>query len=248
MITRTTNNDAVMEYLERDRYTNLNILGHLKNNRDAGVYLYDDDLQNGVIVGGEELDFFFLGSSNPDFLNEFWDMLPPGHKCFSGAPKHIARVIQKDRKVEWENPCKVFALKGEFKRTEDARYCCESLTEADAEEVDKYYTYRSDHSLLRIRDNIARYDSSCIRVDGQLASWCAIHAEDSSMGPQYTKEEFRGLGMAAVVTSWLMEKLIARDITPFVQIIEHNSIPLHAITKLCGMEYTHDCAWFGVEK
>ena len=248
MITITMQNKAAIEYLERDKYTNLNTLGFLSNSDEAEIYLYNGGTENGVIVGDKEQDFFFLNTHDTGFLREFWEIIPPGHKCFSGVQEPIARIFMADKKAVWQNPCKVFALKGEFKRPEDTLYTVESLTLADAEEVDRYYTYRSEESLDRIRENIARFDSTCIRVNGQLASWSTVHTEDRSMGPLYTKEEYRGQGMAEAVSSRLMEKLIAKHIIPYVQIIKHNNASLHLAGRLKGLEYSHDCIWFGIDK
>jgi len=247
MIKITKEKDAAKAYLERDKYINLNILGYLRNFKDADIYLYNGDIESGIIVGDEERDFFYLSTRDPDFLAEFWGTLPPGHKCFSGVNKSVAEIFQEGKEVVWQNPCKVYAHKGEFERVFDSRYEAESVVLADAEEIDKYYTFRSEDSIYGIRESIVRYDSSCIRVDGEIASWCLTH-DDTSMGPLYTKEQYRESHMAWVVTSFLMDKLIAKGIIPFVQILDNNNISLDMAGKIKGMEYTHDCAWFGVEK
>jgi len=247
MIKITKEKDAAKAYLEREKYINLNILGYLRNFKDADIYLYNGEVDNGIIVGDESMDFFFLSTFDPDFLAEFWDSLPPGHKCFSGVQRSVADVFQEGKEVVWENPCKVYVHRGEFERVFDSRYSPESLVLADAGEVDKYYTFRSDDSIHGIRECIVRYDSSCIRVGEGIASWCLTH-DDTSMGPLYTKEQYRESGMAWVVTSFLMDKLIAKGIIPFVQILDNNNKSLDMAGKIKGMEYTHDCAWFGVVK
>ena len=247
MVTITKETDAARVYLERDKYINLNILGYLRNFKDADIYIYNGQIENGIIVGGEEQDFFYLSTLSQDFLAEFWDMLPPGHKCFSGVEWSVAGVFQNGKKVIWQNPCRVYVHRGEFEHVADSRYVVESLTPADAEEVDKYYTFRSDDSIHGIRESIVKYDSSCIRVNGELTSWCLTH-DDTSMGPLFTKEQYREGGMAWVVTSFLMDKLIAKGIIPFVQILDNNCKSLDMAGKIKGMEYTHDCLWFGVER
>jgi len=248
MITKTNQKDAVIEYLERDKYIYLNALGHLNNNSESVIYLFNNDIENGVIIDGGEQEFFFLCTYDTGFMSEFWDSLPPGHKGFSGVPKPVAELFQKGKEISWQNSCKVFALKGTHERVQSDRYVCESLTAADAEEVDKFYTYRWEGSLDRIREYIVRRDSACVRIDGQLASWCTVHLEDNSMGPLYTKDEYRGSGLGFVVASDLICKLVAKNVIPFVHIVESNDISLHLANNLKGMEYSHDCWWFGVEK
>ena len=248
MISISKQNEAVIGYLERGKYQSLNALYYLRNFSGADVYLYNGDIENGVIVGAEEQDFFYLNTYDPGFMREFWETLPPGHKCFSGVPRLIADVFMKDTGAEWTTPGRSYALRGEYRRVDDARYADDRLILSDAEEVNEYYTYKSEDSLDRIRQCIMLRDSSCVRIDGRLAAWCAVHLEDSSMGPLYTKGEYRGLGLAALVTSRLMEKLIAKNYLPYMQIVEDNDTSMHVADKISGIAYTHDSIWFGVEK
>jgi len=251
MITKTTQSDELIRYLERDKYVNLNILGYLQYDKDADVYLFNDDLTHGVIVGSKEQDPFFLATDHLDFLKEFWELLPLGDKCFSAVPKNIALLFLRDKETTWQSPCKVYALQGALEETQSPAcsvYQDESLTIEDAEEVDRHYTYRWEESILFMRENILLRDSSCIRMGGELAAWCCVHAEDNSMGPLYTKKAYRSRGLAELVSLRLMRKLIAKGITPYVQIHEDNHASLQLIKKIPGMAHSHDCVWFGVEK
>ena len=57
MITKTMDKEAVIAYLQQDLYVNLNVLGHLNNNADSDIYIYNERLENGVIIsGGEHTD------------------------------------------------------------------------------------------------------------------------------------------------------------------------------------------------
>jgi len=240
-------NNDIVKYLQRDNI-NLNAFSYLNYDKNADVYLYDNDINNGVIVGNEEQDFFFLVTDRISFLEEFWGSLSEGHKCFSAVEKSIASIFTKDKKIEWQSPCQVYALSGEFEYIENLDYKDESLNVDDAVEVDEYYTYRDEDSVNRIRESIEIYDSSCIKIDGELAAWCLVHAEDGSMGPLFVKEEFRGLGLAKTVSERLINKLIAKNIIPYVQIVESNNPSLSLIKKISGMVYSHDCMWFGINK
>ena len=249
MITKSIQNSEIIRYLEQDTYTNLNILNYLQYNRDADVYLSRNDPDRGVIVGDKAQDFFFLATDCLDFLAGFWALLPPGDKCFSAVPKPIALAFCRDKDVQWQSPCRTYVLKGAFERPSHLPYADESLTLEDAEEVDRYYTFRSEDSIHFMRENISLRESACIRIDGELAAWCTVHAEDGSMGPLYTKEAYRGRGLAHIVLLRLMDKLIANGVTrPYAHIAENNTAPLRLIEKIPGMAYNHDCIWFGVGK
>ena len=253
MITIIKQNNDILKFLEQDKYTCLNILGYLDYNPTADIYLWENDLNNGLIVGDDkEPDFFFVHTLNTAFIQAFWESLPPGNKYFSAVPKPMALIFQHyfvtPENTLFQNICQVYALKGNFEPIESSIYQVESLTLADAEEVDKYYIYRHDNSIIGIRENIALKDSACIRIDGQLAAWCTVHAEDNSLGPLYTKEQYRGQGLAAIVVSDLIKKLLAKSIIPYAQIVEGNNSSLSLVKKFTGLEYTHDCVWFGVNK
>ena len=91
-------------------------------------------------------------------------------------------------------------------------------------------------------------DSSCVRIEGELAAWCLVHSDDGTLGPLFTKEKFRRQGLAELVSADLINKLVAKDIIPYLHIVEDNDPSLRLITKLEGMRHTHDCLWFGVVK
>ena len=253
MITIVKQNNNIVELLEQDKYTCLNILGYLAYNPNADIYLWENDLNNGLIVGDDqEPDFFFIHTLNTAFIKVFWHSLPSGNKYFSAVPKPMALILQQHfttaDNILFQNNCQVYALEGSFEPIESSVYQVESLTLADAEEVDKYYTYRHDGSIIGIRENISLKESACIRIDGELAAWCTVHAEDNSLGPLYTKEQYRGQGLAGLVTSELIKKQLAKNIIPYVQIVENNNSSLSLIKKFPGMECTHDCVWLEVNK
>jgi len=238
--------DNIIKYLQKDRCINLNALSYLKY--DADVYIYNDDIENGVVIGAQRQNFFFLATCNKGFLDEFWKYLTAGHKMFSGVPKSIADVMLAGREPVWHSPCKVFIHNGTpiFEPSPD--FIIERLTLDDAEEVDEYYTYKSDSSINRIRESIGKADSVCIRIDGTLAAWCLVHMEDGSLGPLYTKAEFRGRGLAEAVATRLMRQLADKDMPIYVQIADDNVASLALIKKIDGLEFSHDCVWFGLDK
>ncbi|MCL2853157.1 MAG: hypothetical protein FWE20_09020 [Defluviitaleaceae bacterium] len=248
MITRTNANNHVIKFLEADKHTNLNILGYLDYDRRADIYLYGGDMEKGVIIGSAEQDFFFVATENQYFIDEFWKSLPSGFKIFSAVPAQTALIFEQSYGFAWCNPCKAYVFTGKSEPFENSEYKHEALTADDIEEVYYYYTFKEEVPIDPIRENILTKDSSCIRVNGELAAWCMVHAEDGSMGPIYTKEEYRRLGLAKIITSRLIGKLLAKNIVPYVQIISDNAASLSMIKDFEMMEYSHDCVWFGIDK
>ena len=238
---------AVEKVLRRDLYRNLGAVNFLGNVPEAKAYVMDGSLEDGVIVT-QELGRIFLATKCEDFMDEFWDMLPGGHHFFPGAPDDIAAIFLRKRKAEWTSPCKVYVIDGHIGETQISSHICQPLRPEDAEEVDMYYTYRSEDTVERLRDDIVNMDSSCIRIDGQLAAWCLVHGDDGQLGPLYTKKEFRRQGLAEIVSYDLTRKLLGKKVVPYMHIVADNVASLGLIAKLNGARYSHDCLWFGVVK
>ena len=247
MITVLDDKNAAIKHLSAEFYENLNASNYLKNIADSKACIYNNDIDNGIIVahdGGRN----FLATQNSEFMSEWWDGLPQGHHFFPGIPNDIAGIFLRDKTPEWTSPCKVYALTGEFNHQVESEHLVTCLMPQDAEEVDEYYTYRGDGTLERLRQDIIYKDSSCVRINGELAAWCLVHGDDGTLGPLYTKEKFRRQGLAELVSVNLINKLLAKKAIPFVHIVEGNDPSLRLITKISGMEHTHDCLWFGVVK
>ena len=242
-------NNEVIKHLQAAGSANFNVLAFLAYDSDADVYTYGGDIANGVIVGDADRDFFYLATHNRDFLEEFWQFLPSGHKVFSGVPTSIANILTEGKKIVWQSPCKVFVYDGvtpiaDFKTDFEIK----PLTPEDAEDVDNHYTYQHEGSIDELRESIQKMDSACIRIDGRLASWCLVHVRDGSLGPLYTKKEFRGRGLAEAVAAHLLKTLVAKNQIPYAQIVDDNAPSLALIKKLGGMDYVYDCLWFGLNK
>ena len=247
MISILNDKTAAVKYLSKEFYEHLNAVNYLQNIEEAKVYQYNGDVNGGIIVehvGGRN----FLATKNPAFMSYWWGLLPQGHHFFPGVPNEIASIFLKDRKPEWTSPCKVYALVGRFRHVSKSKYTCESLTPQDAEEADEYYTYRHEGTLERLRQDIINMDSSCVRIEGELAAWCLVHSDDGTLGPLYTKEKFRRQGLAELVSADLIKKLVAKNIIPYMHIVDGNNPSLGLITKFEGFQHTHDCLWFGVVK
>jgi len=249
MIQIVKKNDDIIKFLQRDRCINHNALSYLTYNEDADVYIYDGDTENGVIIGTGGWSFFFLATHNRNFLEYFWKSLPIGHKMFSSVPATTFDIFAKGRNTVWQTPCEVYFYDGVSQIVQSrTNYTIEPLAITDAEEIDLYYTYRSEGSVNRLRESIRNLPSACIRIDGNLAAWCLLHSEDGSLGPLFTKPMFRGKGLAETVATNLMKQLVAKNMIPYVQIAKDNVPSLALIKQLGCMEYSHECIWFGLDK
>lgn len=255
MIQIIEKSEAVIEFLRRDGLVNTNILSYLDYDKNAKIYSFKGDVERGVIVGQRIYtteDDFMVATTDVEFLRAFWDFLPKGTASFfSGVAKPSFDILLKVSGVapDWQSLCKTYAYigDGDFYFEDNLTYPHDALNVDDAEVVNHFYTYKHEESLTQIRRNIEDFDTSCIRIDGELAAWCLVH-EDGSLGPLYTKEEFRRKGLGALVSARLMQKLVSKGKTPFVHIVHDNTNPLALVAKFPQMAFTHDCVWFGLTK
>ena len=264
MIQTVKLNDEIMTWLLENRYVHLNILNHLRQHEDADILIHDSGIEQGIIVR-REVDWddtrlaFLAATTNKAFITEFWEMLPEGGAFFSAAPVEFARILAEIKEPRWYGtPCKSYAVKRELfvpvKPTNPA-HAVGSLSPTDAEEIEPFHPLHGDERtpeviaerIKWIGEDIAGNDTAALRVDGVLACWCLDH-DDGSLGPLYTKEEFRRQGLAEIVAADLIEKQFARGLTPFVHIYENNANSLGLAAKVRGFEFTHECVWLGMEK
>jgi len=251
MIKIIDKNDEIVQYLQSSGYPQLNALNALETYPDWIVYIYDNDITEGVIISNPDQNFFYLATTKRQFLDEFWASLNAGEKEFSGVPANIVEIFLRDKSAFWESHCKCYAyctsISDNFMPVISDIYTVEPLAITDAEVVDEFYTFRGDWSLEAHRESISKRDSSCVRIDDELACWCLVH-DDGSMGPIYTKEKFRRRGLAELVYSDLAGKLIKKGKAPYFQVNTDNNTSLTLAAKNPAIKYTHDCLWFGVIK
>jgi hypothetical protein len=244
MIKQVEKNKQILEHLRQNLYVNLNILHFIENHADVKILIYNNDVQNGVIAF-EDDGWCFVATECEEFLKAFLKDYPTGNKLFSSVPKNSAEVIFSLSEPFWKTPCKVYVFQGDRVPEKSGDFKVEQVLPSDVNEINEYYTYRGDWSLEELKMCIENLDSSCVRIDGELAAWCLVHDNDGSLGPLYTKEKFRRMGLAELVSYDLMEKLIAKGKIPCVQIVDDNTNSLNLAAKIEGMEYSHDCIWFG---
>jgi len=261
MITTVKMNNEIMTWLLDNKYMYLNILNLLRRHKDADILIHDSGIELGIIVRieVEERTAFLAATTNKTFITEFWAMLPEGGAFFSAAPVEFARILAEIKEPQWfGTPCKSYAVKQELfvpaKPTNPSHQVC-SLSPSDAAEIEPFHPLHGDERTPEviaervkwIAEDIASNDTAALRVDGVLACWCMVH-DDGSLGPLYTKEEFRRQGFAEIVASDLIEKQLARGLTPFVHIYENNANSLGLAAKVRGFEFTHECVWLGMQK
>ena len=243
MIKQVAKNEQMLDFLRQDLHVNLNMLHFIENHDDIKVLMYNDDVKNGIIAF-ENDGWCLSATENREFLKEFLETRITGNKLFSSVPKKSADVLFSLGEPLWKNVCKVYVYEGEFVPVKSEKFTATRVLPSDVNEINEHYTYRGEWSLEELKMCIENLDSSCIRIDGELAAWCLVHDIDGSLGPLFTKEKFRRMGLGELITYDLMGKLIEKGKIPCVQIVEDNTKSLGLAAKIKEMKYSHDCIWF----
>lgn len=244
MLVQTNFNDNLKNLLEEDLITNLNIFGIIENSKDAKIYVDDINEPTGVVVNNGYFNYMY--TNNDKFIDEVIDYLSnnKGEYGFSALKSEIADKIKDKFEVEWESVCSLYYYRDKNVDTSKIKSDVTSVMIDHDYVVNEYYTFKDDESIHGIRDSIYNRLSSCVYKDGKLASWLLLH-EDNSMGPMYTKEEYRKEGYAMDVTLDLLDKLVKNNKIPFLHIIKDN-IASHGLAKKCGFEEYSTVKWFGI--
>lgn len=219
---KTTASSAVMNYLKSKGILALNLLGAIEHTPELVLYVDNEVSPTGVV--GDEDYFKYVVADNVTFMDDYMESFcqKDGYYGFTGIEKRLADyVLTKDVKQHWQNDCYLYYLPEDYVLADtDPRIT--SLTLDNAEEVNAYYEYKGDHSLGQIQDDIKNRPSSCLSIDGELASWVIVHRDDT-MGIMYTKEKYRQQHLAYLVSLDLMHKVRAIGKLPYVQILTKNT-------------------------
>ncbi|MGL6105227.1 GNAT family N-acetyltransferase [Romboutsia sp.] len=244
MFYETKLTQSVCGLLSQDKVTNLNILGIVENSKEAKIYVDDEKSPTGVLVNDGYFNYIY--TEKDEFidlaLKEFFS--EKGEYGFSGVKSKIANKIKNRYEIQWANPCTLYYYPHKNVEFENVKSNTRGLNIEEAQTVDEYYTFKDEESIYAIKESIENRPSVCVLKDGELASWLLTH-KDNSLGPMYTREEYRKEGYAVDLTLALVDKQINKNITPYLH-IENANTPSHKLAKKCGFKAYGHCEWFGI--
>lgn len=243
MIIKTEKSNAIINFLEKDLLINLNIIGIIENVLHADIYVDDEDNPKGVFI---KKDYFhYIYSREDSFIDEVCNtFFKDGFYGFSGVEESIAKKIKEKFEVQWNNPCDLYYMPEENLDLNLIKNEVKNIDIKDVEIIDNYYEYRHPGSIDVIKKDIEERPSSAIYIDDEIACWVLVHT-DNSMGIMYTKEEHRRKGYAVDVTIDLTSKLLKNGKTPYLQIVNRNSMS-PGLAEKCGFVPSGVVEWFGI--
>jgi hypothetical protein len=240
---KTTLSDKIVNCLKKDLIQNLNILGILENYTDVEIYVDDGEHPRSVLVRRGYFNYIYTKEDSfiEDALNTQYKK--NGFYGFSGLEESISKKLRKHFITHWESPGDLYYLPKENFDPSLKKHETKSIDITDAEKIDYYYTFRNNHSIYKIKDDIESRLSSAIYKGDEIVSWVLLH-EDNSMGIMYTMEEHRGEGYAVDVTIDLADKILKQGKVPFLQINRHNN-KSPGLARKCGFVMDGSAIWFG---
>lgn len=243
MIIKTKSSNAIIEYLNKNKIVNLNIIGVIENEPEAEIYVDNEASPNIVLVRHEYFNYIY--TENDELLDEMIETLfKDNFYGFSGIYRPLAQKIRRRYPVTWESRCAVHYLPEENLDLSLIKNSVKAIDLEDAKVVDEYYTYRYPGSIEVIKKDILNRPSSAVYVNDDIASWVLVHKDDS-MGIMYTKEEYRKKGYAVDATIDLASKIINLGKIPFLQIVENNTMS-PGLAAHCNFVKHGNADWFGI--
>lgn len=244
MLLESSLNDKIINLLKEDVISNQNIFGILENSNNYKLYVDDEISPTGVVVNNGYHNYIY--TKNDGFVDEIIEYLSSrkGEYGFSGINSEIAKKIKSRFEIEWENPCTLYYYPSKEIDTSKIKTKVCSVRLEDCEIVDRYYTFRDEESIFSIKESIKNRSSRCVYKDGNLVSWLLIH-KDNSLGPMFTKDEYRKEGYAIDVTLSLVDEIVKEGKIPFLHVVKGN-FASDRLAEKCGFKEYGDCEWFGI--
>lgn len=236
--------NIIKNLIEEDLLACINAIGRIKYERGYELYVDKKQNPNYFIL---KSDGWLTGYSKVEFEEELIEKLINQQELdFCGILERYYKKIKSKKNIVWEEHCWLYYMPKKEIDKSMIKHKVESLKLEDAEEVNKYYTYKSEESLEYIKDCIKNRDTSAIyKEDGELVSWAVVR-EDGSMGIMYTKEEYRKQGLALSISLDLANKVLKNGDVPYVHIEESNKASM-ALAKTLGFVRDKRVVWFEIK-
>lgn len=245
---RTDQIENVKAFLGKEPWVNLNLFGILEHLDPAEREIYVDDEEKIGVVLVHTGYMNYLYTDDPSRLVALDPLIETfGERFgFSGVKTELREPLLARYDLDWESPCHLYVAREDHPFEVPEIAGLDRLRASDVAEVDRYYTYRNDSSYIRLRKDILRRPSVCIRLNGELRSWLLVH-EDGSMGVMYTKKAYRQHGYGFALTAEMVRLLRQEGKTPFVQIVIDNDKSMRLAEK-SGFRRVARVDWFGLSK
>ena len=228
-----------------------NIIGSINNYKDPKGVCYSDENKENIVVGfhNEQMDHYrvCVYGHNQDFFDAVMEKYGDKVVVFPALAKNVFEGLFKNKKPSWSDECHlVYYDKDSVEVPSMEGLTLGSLDLSLAELVNDRYTYKDEHSLEKIKEEIQNRETVCGFMDGRPVCWILTHIDDS-MGAFYTEKEYRGRGIGVVIQMEMMRRILKNHKIPFGHIVLGNEASIHVSNKTGMSFYKDNIVWAGIE-
>ncbi len=230
--------NKAISILNEDKIQNISMLYLLEDNLYNTVEVFDDSVimrrknKNGSV--------YIYSPNEKSFRHNVLPHLKEKDKSFSSVERWIVDILKEKNEIEYINYGQKLILPDDVK-IDPPKTKTRPLTIEDAEKADKYWDYRSDHSLEYVKEIITNKLCEGIDDSDELVAWAVTHG-DSSLGIMYVMEGHRRKGYAKDITNSMSIKVRKSGRIPFLFVVENNHKSF-SLTQKMGFRSVNHIAW-----
>ncbi len=216
--------------------------GFIFRARDNEYDIYaDDGLTAAVAVQNDSDHCIFWGDWHD--IDIPFDALPKDGIFVSACQSDIINILKQHFKLDGEWPCWNYLAPDGYGPGEWDELG--PLTDEDVDFVYPFWELGGDDREEHVRDSVRRFESACIRENGQPVAWCGLHFEIdtiANLGFAHTLDEHRRKGYASLVTKTLVNRLSARGVRTNSDVIKDNTASMSLCASM-GFEKVGEQTW-----
>lgn len=225
--------DKIISILKKDPLQNANILNFIEGNTIIDFKL---DGNSFFVKGISDREWIYFSCSNEKELLNLLENLPDNNLNFAVIEDWQIPIIQKIFNIEIELTTMKYCLPYNVEMVPAKSLEISPLPVEYAEYIYQNSIYKEFTSIEYIRERLISGISCGISRDKKLIAWAITH-DDGAIGFLHVLDEYRGLGYAADVMKFMINRVKAKNSIPFAQIEEHNFPSINLVKKLGFVEY-----------
>lgn len=200
----------------------------------------DEELTAAVAIQKDSDHCIFWGQW--DNIEIPFDVLPKDAIFVSACAPDIIKILKQHFKLDGEWPCWHYLAPDGYGPGEWDELG--PLTDEDVAFIYPFWELSNDPEP-HVKDRVARFDSACIRENGQPVAWCGLHFEVdkiANLGFAHTLDKHRRKGYQKLVTKALINRLSARGVRTTSDVIKDNSASMSLCASM-GFEIVGEQIW-----
>ncbi len=201
---------------------------------------YDNETRAAMAIDLNEALVVFSGNWTDTTIP--FDKLPQAGFFTHGCPTSALTQLKNEFKIDYEGPCWKYVSSGDI--GDGPWDDLGGLEEGDAALIAEHWDLIDDPEDI-IKEKIRKFDSACVRVDGELVSWVGLHYEIKGMaelGFAHTLDDHRRKGYLAMSTKALVKRINGRGGKAVAHMFKSNEASV-SLAESVGFERVGEATW-----